>query len=72
MIVPHHKFTTSAKLSSIAKAPGNIIVVQDTGELYIDFDTSTRVCVGKSSSSVEIRTSDPTNPKVGDMWVTTT
>lgn len=46
MATPHFIFTNTAKLSSISKKKGNIIMVNDGSELYIDFSTTTRVRIG--------------------------
>ena len=46
MALMHIIFTTSAKLGTITKAKGNMIFVQDTKEIYVDFNSTSRVQVG--------------------------
>ena len=122
MALMHIIFTSSDRLDTVTKTKGNMIFVQDTKEIYVDFDSTSRVQVGLDnidfpsslpanggnadtvgnkhasdfaasshthdnryyteseidvkfanfkSSSIDVRTSDPTNPAVGYMWITT-
>lgn len=62
---------TSSQLSSLPILDGQLILVTDTQEMYLDNNTD-RVLISSKTPDISISASEPSSQNAGDLWLVLT